>query len=50
MTELPRHPDADDGDARHTHRRSYGLAIVVVALLLLMVVLHFAGVFGPGSH
>lgn len=57
MTELPRHPDASDAGASQRRRGpasrswwSYGLVIAVAALLVLMVVLHFAGVLGPGSH
>jgi hypothetical protein len=57
MTDLPRHPDAHDvgapegrGSSPKGRRWSYLLVIVVATLLVAMVVLHFAGVFGPGSH
>lgn len=57
MAELPRHPDASDGggapDGRtspHRPRRAYVFVLVIVAALVLMVALHLAGVFGPGSH
>jgi hypothetical protein len=57
MAELPRHPDDD----RHTgleHQqeaakltwKTCAVVAVVVALVLAMVVLHLAGVVGPGSN
>ena len=33
-----------------TNRRSLLLVIIVVLLVTAFVVLHLAGVFGPGSH
>jgi hypothetical protein len=57
MTDLPRHPDVSDGggspDRRSRANRpwwAYALVIVVVGVLVLMVALHLAGGFGPGSH
>ena len=56
MTDLPWHPDVSDrgepGRRRATNRPrwAYALAVLVVALLVLMVVLHLTGVMGPGSH
>jgi hypothetical protein len=57
MTELPRHPDDDRhsgleyraGERKSTWK-TYAFVIVAVALVLAMVVLHLAGVVGPGSN
>ena len=56
MADLPTHPDAgevagSEGDRDATRAWwTYALAAGVVALLVLIVVLHLAGVIGPGSH
>jgi hypothetical protein len=57
MMDLPRHPDASNGGESSDHRPPehkpwwpYALVIVIGALFVLMVVLHFAGVMGPSSH
>jgi hypothetical protein len=59
MADLPTHPDTGDapdpgpdhaamtGGPRRKAMAGIGVAVV---LLVLMVVLHLAGVFGPGSH
>jgi hypothetical protein len=42
---------APDGrTSPHRPWRAYALVLVIVAALVLMVALHLAGVFGPGSH
>jgi hypothetical protein len=52
----PQHPDGDsnpgkDQEARAaTSRRTYVLWIAGIGVVVLMVVLHLPGVFGPGSH
>ena len=55
--DLPRYPEASAGEASPGHRPApnrawwqYALASVLVAMLVLMVGLHLAGVLGPGSH
>ena len=57
MTDLPRHPDVSDGVGSRARRTAanrpwwaYALVMLVVAVLVLMVALHLAGVLGPGSH
>jgi hypothetical protein len=54
MAELPQHPEADGaGDQappRAAARRVYMLWAAGVGLVVLMLVLHVAGVFGPGTH
>ena len=59
MADLPAHPDsADDPGAGPDHaaltgvpRRRAVIGIAVAAVLVvLMLALHLAGVFGPGSH
>jgi 4-hydroxybenzoate polyprenyltransferase len=59
MADLPAHPDsADDPSAGPEHlavtgrpRRTALLGVAVaVVLVVLMLVLHLAGVLGPGSH
>jgi hypothetical protein len=56
MVELPRYPDSDHdpGTERHgSAKRSwkpYAFVAVGVALVMLMVILHLAGVVGPGSN
>jgi hypothetical protein len=58
MAELPHHPESDDdtgvrsdhGSSTRTRWTTYLFVIVGVALVLLMVVLHLAGVVGPGSN
>jgi hypothetical protein len=57
MPDMPRHPETQDTDSAQEAGPAasrpvwvYALAAVVVALLVLMVVLHLAGVIGPGSH
>jgi hypothetical protein len=58
MADLPAHPDSpgegagpDDAALTGGPRRKavIGIAVAVV-LAVLMLVLHLAGVFGPGSH
>jgi hypothetical protein len=59
MTGLPTHPDTGDSpDAgpdgaavpgRPAWRARVGIALAL-GLVVLMVVLHLAGVFGPNSH
>jgi hypothetical protein len=57
MAELPSHPDDDRHsgleyrhEARKATWKTYAVVIAVVALVLAMVVLHLAGVVGPGSN
>lgn len=57
MPDEPRHPDTPDAGSVRGNRPAegrpwwvYTLAILAVALLVLMVVLHLTGVIGPGSH
>jgi t-SNARE complex subunit (syntaxin) len=57
MAELPRHPDDDRHAGIDYHReaakatwRTYAIVAVVVVVVLAMVVLHLAGVVGPGSN
>ena len=58
MAELPHHPDSDeDTGPRSDHGSSTGrrwgtylFVVVGVALVLVMVVLHLAGVVGPGTN
>lgn len=56
MAELPQHPDGgDDLDKDHeprdaTSRRVYVWWIAGLGVVVLMVALHAARVFGPGSH
>ena len=60
MTGLPTHSDTGDGPeagtesapapgGRPTWKAGTGIALAL-GLVVLMVVLHLAGVFGPGSH
>ncbi|MEY9964265.1 hypothetical protein ABIA33_002307 [Streptacidiphilus sp. MAP12-16] len=59
MADLPAHPDSADGPGTGSDRAAMtggprrkamaGIAVAVV-LVVLMLVLHLAGVFGPGSH
>jgi hypothetical protein len=58
MAELPDHPESDEdtgvGFDRESSTRkqwtTYAFVVVGVALILLMVVLHLAGVVGPGTN
>jgi len=54
VPELPpyRAADAEESDpsARKIPWTAIGIAIVVVALLVLMVILHVTGVIGPRIH
>ncbi|MEP6600051.1 MAG: hypothetical protein ABJB98_11480 [Actinomycetota bacterium] len=56
MADLPQHPDGDgtfraDQEPRAaTSRRVYLWWIAGIVVVALMLVLHAAGVFGPGSH
>jgi hypothetical protein len=57
MAELPRHPDDDRhsgleyrSEATKTTWKTYALVAVVVAVVMAMVILHLAGVVGPGSN
>jgi hypothetical protein len=58
MADLPSHPDSDDADAGHGRGRAGGTprwvgvlgAIVAIVVILLVIVLHLAGVLGPGAH
>jgi hypothetical protein len=57
MPELPRHPDTSDTGHAPTDRATgktpwTGIVIAVVfgVFLIAMVVLHLAGVVGPGGH
>jgi hypothetical protein len=59
MTQQPRYQGTDEdtgADTPHkplTARQRWtrvALIGIVVALLLLMVILHITGTFGPGSH
>jgi hypothetical protein len=58
MTDLPHHPDRGDdtgvgphnGSTAGKRRRTYLFVVVGVALVLVMVVLHLAGVVGPGTN
>jgi hypothetical protein len=56
MADLPEYPDGghgvgDDREPRPaTPRRIYVLWIAAIGLVVLMLVLHVAGVFGPGGH
>jgi hypothetical protein len=57
MAELPRHPDDDRNSGLEYHDeatkatwKTYAIVALVVALVLAMVVLHLAGVVGPGSN
>ncbi|MEZ0067277.1 hypothetical protein ABIA32_003290 [Streptacidiphilus sp. MAP12-20] len=59
MADLPTHPDAGDNtteapESALTPRGPRGKALAGIALgvllVVLMLVLHLAGVFGPGSH
>ncbi|MEO8750918.1 MAG: hypothetical protein ABI384_11010 [Allobranchiibius sp.] len=53
MAELPHHP-VGDGTGEHaqprTSRRTYLWWAAGAGLVVLMLVLHLAGIFGPGSH
>lgn len=50
--EVPHHPDADDSEARSTpaagSRASWLVLGLIVSLIAVVVVLHLAGVVGPG--
>jgi hypothetical protein len=57
MAELPRHPDDDRHSGleyRHEAPKStwktYAVVAVVIALVMAMVILHLAGVVGPGTN
>jgi hypothetical protein len=58
MAELPHHPDSDEDTGVGFDRESgtrkrwttYAFVAVGVALVLLMVVLHLAGIVGPGTN
>ena len=59
MAHLPSHPDTDgDSGSRPEHgppraKRRWASVVwvaVVVAVVVAMVVLHLAGVVGPGAH
>jgi len=56
MADLPEYPDGggkvgDDREPRRaTNRGTYLLWIAAIGLVVLMLVLHLAGVFGPGGH
>ena len=57
MTDVPKHPDVNDLGARQGDRTAgtrpwwqYAVLAGVIVLLALMVVLHLAGLIGPGSH
>jgi hypothetical protein len=58
MAELPHHPESDDdagvgsdhGSSIRTRWTTYLFVIVGVALVLVMVVLHLAGIVGPGTN
>ena len=51
--DLPKHPDADDGDRHEADGRSWAGYLVVgilVVLLIVIVGLHLTGVVGPAAH
>jgi hypothetical protein len=57
MAELPHHPDSKDdagmepeSRATKSSRGTYVVVALVIAAVLLMVILHLAGVVGAGSH
>lgn len=57
MAELRRHPDSAnhptrEQDAGHVKRsrKTYSFIAAVVALVTLIVILHLAGVVGPGTN
>ena len=58
MANFPSHPDTDDSGTGPGLRASGGRArwklvewiVIPVILLALFIVLHLAGVFGPGQH
>jgi hypothetical protein len=57
VAQLPRYPDGDNDpgierhdDATKPSKKAYAFVVVGVALVLLMVILHLAGVVGPGSN
>ncbi len=48
---MPSYPDHDEGTEPTSRRRApLLLGVIIVGVVVLMVVLHLAGVFGPGSH
>jgi hypothetical protein len=51
MTDMPPYPESsgDAGDDIGTPRWVYGFGILAIALILLFVILHLAGM-GPGGH
>jgi hypothetical protein len=57
VAQLPRYPDGENdpgierhGGATKPSKKTYAFVIIGVALVLLMVILHLAGVVGPGSN
>lgn len=51
-SELPSHTDRVDDAGAHDDTPLAGMVVVAVlgALVMLIVVLHFIGVVGPGAH
>ena len=56
VADLPQYPDDGGGSSEErearppTSRRVYVWWVFGIAVVALMLVLHLAGVFGPGSH
>jgi hypothetical protein len=44
---IPRHPDQDDDAPKKASRQTKVVIALVVALLVVFIALHLAGVFGP---
>ena len=42
--------ERDHGPQPNRHSRTYLIAIVIIAVVVAMVVLHLTGIVGTGSH
>jgi hypothetical protein len=47
---MPRFPEHDDDEVPERSGRRLMVPIIVVAVVVVFVLIHLAGVLGPGSH